>query len=83
MIKTQYSDILDDTRIDTIKIIRADNGGEFIKHQMQETWEIEGIRLELTVAYAHNQNGVTERANRDILTHAISILNESHLPKKL
>jgi Integrase core domain len=54
MTKTQYSDILDDTRIDTIKIIRADNGGEFIKDQMQKTWEAEGIRLELTIAYAHN-----------------------------
>jgi hypothetical protein len=65
------------------KIIRAENGGEFIKDQMQKTWEAEGIRLELTIAYAHNQNGVTERANQDILTHAISILDESHLPKEL
>jgi hypothetical protein len=41
--------------------------------------EEEGILVDLTVVYAHNQNGVAERVFQDIVNHAVSILSEAGL----
>jgi hypothetical protein len=45
--------------------------------------EEEGILVDLTVAYAHNQNGVAERAFQGIVNHTVSILSEAGLPLNL
>src|SRR6266516_1969831 len=66
-----------------IKRIRSDNGGEFISHKMQDQWRSEGIGLELTVADAHNQVGVAEKAFGDIVSHAVSVLDDAKLPLSL
>lgn len=78
-INNQYSD----QHEIRIKRIRADNGGEFISKEIQSEFEAEGIELQLTVAHAHNQNGVAERAFQDIVRHAISILHDAKLPTSL
>jgi hypothetical protein len=56
-----------------------DNGGEFFRAELQEEWESEGIDVRASVAFAYNQNGRIERALRDIVTHAISILYAAKL----
>ena len=66
-----------------IKYIRADNGGEFISRKMQADWRLEGIEVEFTVAHAHNQVGVAERAFGNIVTHAVSVLDDAKLPQCL
>src|SRR6266516_7228729 len=43
-------------------------------------WEEIGTWLQLSIAYAHNQNGVVERAIRTIVEHAVSILSDSKMP---
>jgi hypothetical protein len=45
--------------------------------------EKKGILVDLTVAYAHNQNGVVERAFQDIVNHTVSILSEAGLSLNL
>ena len=42
-----------------------------------------GIEVQFSIAYAHNQNGVAERTNQDILAHTRSVLAETKLPYKL
>jgi len=59
MVKLQYKDVINDF---SIKRIRTDNGKEFIVSDMEQQWEDLGTWLQLSVAYAHNQNGVVERA---------------------
>lgn len=66
-----------------IKRIRSDNGGEFISQEMQDQWRSEGIELQLTVAHAHNQVGVAEKAFGDIVSHAVSVLEDARLPLRL
>jgi hypothetical protein len=50
---------------------------------MQDQWRSEGIELELTVAHAHNQVGVAEKAFGDIVSHAVSVLEDAKLPLSL
>jgi hypothetical protein len=66
-----------------IKRIRSDNGGEFISSEMQDQWRSEGIERQLTVAHAHNQVGVAEKAFGDIVSHAVSVLEDAKLPLNL
>jgi hypothetical protein len=80
MTKTQYGDLLDNV---TIKHMKFDNAKEFLDSITQKSMEEEGILVDLTVAYAHNQNGVAERAFQDIVNHAVSILSEAGLPLSL
>jgi transposase-like protein len=80
MIKTQYGDLLDNV---IIKHMKFDNAKEFLDSIIQKSMEEEGILVDLTVAYAHNQNGVAERAFQDIVNHAVSILSEAGLPLNL
>jgi hypothetical protein len=56
------------------------NGSEFFRAELQEEWESEDIDVRASVAFAHNQNGRIERALRDIVTYAISILHAAKLP---
>jgi hypothetical protein len=50
---------------------------------MKSQWEDIGTWLQLSVAYAHNQNGVVERAIRTIVEHAVSILSDTNMPDYL
>jgi hypothetical protein len=59
------------------------NRGEFFRAELQEEWESKNIDIRASVAFAHNQNKRIERALRDIVTHAISILHAAKLPLSL
>jgi hypothetical protein len=50
---------------------------------MKGQWRSEGIELQLTVAHAHNQVGVAEKAFGDIVSHAVSVLDDAKLPLSL
>jgi hypothetical protein len=80
MIQFQYRDIIKEF---SILRLRADNGGEFIVHDMKSQWEEIGTWLQLSIAYTHNQNGVVERAIRTIVEHAVSILDDAKMPDNL
>ena len=80
MIQFQYKDVVKDF---SILRLRADNGGEFIVHDMRNQWEDIGTWLQLSIAYTHNQNGVVERAIRTIVEHAVSILSDAKMPDNL
>lgn len=53
-----------------IKILRTDNGCEYLSAEFSRFLNIEGIRRQLTVQYTPQQNGVAERANRTIVEMA-------------
>ncbi|CAI7900061.1 unnamed protein product [Closterium sp. NIES-53] len=57
--------IVDDhTRAVWVKVIRTDNGGEFIGADFEVVLKKKGIQHQLTVPYNPQQNGMAERFNR-------------------
>ncbi|KAL3677349.1 hypothetical protein R1sor_027297 [Riccia sorocarpa] len=63
-----------------IKVLRTDRGGEYLSRAFKAFCERAGIHRQLTVAYSPQQNGVSERKNRTILSRARSMALDSGLP---
>ncbi|TPX43993.1 hypothetical protein SeLEV6574_g04777 [Synchytrium endobioticum] len=66
-----------------IKIIRTDNGGEYINSKFKEYTDNEGIVHQKTTPYTPSQNGIAERLNRTIIQIARALKTESGLPDQL
>jgi Integrase core domain/GAG-pre-integrase domain/gag-polypeptide of LTR copia-type len=75
MIQTQYGA--------TIKILRTDNGREYLSSDLQKYLELYGIRSQTSCPYTLQQNGVAERKNRHILEVTRSLLIGMNVPKYL
>lgn len=65
-----------------LKILRSDNGKEFVNRQMSNFMQEHGIKHQLTVEYTPEQNGVAERANRTIVEKARCMLQQAGLEQK-
>lgn len=65
-----------------LKVLRTDNGGEFVNKRVNEFLRDHGIKHQLTIAYTPEQNGVAERANRTIAEKVRAMLQEAGLPVK-
>ena len=62
-----------------IKMLRSDNGGEFMSNQFREFLKKEGIARQTSTPYTPQQNGVAERANQTIVEMARSMLHAQNL----
>ena len=65
------------------KIFRSDQGLEYHNSQVRNYLEKEGIKIQYSVVYSPQQNGVAERKNRTLIEAARSMLIGSGLQKKL
>ena len=65
-----------------MKVLRTDNGGEYVSTEFERLLEIEGIRHERTIPKTPQQNGVAERHNRTLVEMVRSMLLDSKLPQK-
>ena len=65
-----------------LKILRTDNGGEYVSNEFKSYLQEHGIRHQLTVAYTPQQNGVAERMDRTLMDCVRSMLRTSSLDKK-
>ena len=63
-----------------IKIIRTDNGGEYVSNEFKQFCIDRGIKREVTIPMTPQQNGVSERMNRTIIESARSMLHHAKLP---
>lgn len=63
-----------------IKILRTDNGKEYINNKLKNFLQESGIRHQTIVAYTPEQNGTAERMNRTIVEKARSMLLDAGLP---
>ena len=57
-----------------IKILRSDNGGEYLSEEFQEFLRQYGITHQRTVAGTPQQNGVAERYYRTLIKMARSMM---------
>ena len=64
----------------SMKILRADGGGEFISHKLRTFCEKRGILIKYAAPYVHEENGLAERGWRTIVTMKDSMLIDSGLP---
>ncbi|CAI7864293.1 unnamed protein product [Closterium sp. NIES-53] len=63
-----------------VKVIRTDNGGDFIDADFESVLKKKGIQHQLTVPYNPQQNGVTERFTRTLQEGARTLLGRAGLP---
>ena len=63
-----------------IKMIRSDNGGEYISTDFDSFCTKKGISRQFTSPYSPAQNGTAERLNRTIIESARSMLHQANLP---
>lgn len=65
-----------------VKILRTDNGGEYINAEFEKYLKKQGIIHQTTNPYTPEQNGLSERLNRTIIEKARCLLYEANLEKK-
>lgn len=65
-----------------IKILRSDNGREYVNKQFQIYLQEHGIEHQTTVPYSPQQNGVAERANRTIMESGRCMLQDAGLDRR-
>lgn len=63
--------------------LKSDNGGEYVSYELQQFCRDKGIKLEYTVPYNPQMNGVAERMNRTLTEKARTILIDSNFDKEM
>ena len=66
-----------------VKCLRSDNGGEYIDGGFSEYCATHGIRMEKTIPWTPQQNGVVKCMNRTLIERARSMRLHAGLPKTL
>ena len=64
-----------------VKILRSDNGREYVNATLTEFCRANGIVMQTSVPYTPQQNGTAERMNRTIVEKAKCLLFDADLPK--
>jgi len=77
--ESSVSSVAEDERL---KVLRSDNGGEYLSNTFKQYLSDEGIKHELTVPYTPQQNGTAERMNRTILDLTRSMLHHKNISKR-
>ena len=75
--------ICDVSSVGKIKIIRSDNGGEYVADTFNKVLRDQGIKHEYTAPHTPQQCGVAERSWRTTFNTARCMLADSGLPKYL
>jgi transposase InsO family protein len=63
-----------------IKVLRTNNGGGYVNHEIHNLCHEIGIQLQHTVPYTPQQNGVVQRKNRSLKEMASCMLHAKSLP---
>ena len=65
-----------------VRIIRSDNGGEYVNDALQTWMRERGIGQQLTTPHTPQLNGVSERFNRTVMEKVRAMLHQSGLPRR-
>ena len=66
-----------------LRVIRSDNGTEYLNKTLSDYLKSKGILHQTTVRYTPEQNGAAERLNRTLLERMRAMLEDSKMPKEL
>ncbi|BBH02385.1 hypothetical protein Prudu_012927 [Prunus dulcis] len=64
----------------SVKVFRTDNGGEYVNHTLTQFFRDQGIIHQTTTPFTPQQNGVSERKNRQLLEVARSLMLDMSVP---
>ncbi|KAF2345193.1 Integrase catalytic core [Trinorchestia longiramus] len=78
---TEFKALVENHYDHKIKILRTDNGGEYVSTDFERFLKVNGIVHQKTEPKTPEQNGVAERMNRTILEAVRAMLSDSKLPK--
>lgn len=67
----------------SIKVLRSDNGGEYVKRELTEFMTSVGTLHQTSCTNTPQQNGIAERKNRHLLEVTRSLLLGGHVPSHL
>ena len=59
-------------RLEKIKCLRSDNGGEYCSHEFEDYCSTNDIHRQKIVPRTPQENGVAERMNRTIMEHEVT-----------
>lgn len=76
-----YKKMVENQLESTIKIVRSDNGTEYVNKNFEQLFAECGIKHEKSTPHSPQQNGLSERMNRTILEKTRCMLLDSRLPK--
>ena len=79
----EYIRVIENNSNRKIKVLKTDNGTEFINKRVKELLTTSGIEHQLSAPYTPEQNGLIERTNLTLLNKIRSLINESNLSKEL
>ena len=65
-----------------LKVLRTDNGGEYLSNAFKSYLDQHGVMHQTTIAYTPQQNGVAERMNRTLVDLVRSMLHAKNMDKK-
>ncbi|GJU04488.1 ribonuclease H-like domain-containing protein [Tanacetum coccineum] len=65
-----------------LKLIRSDNGTEFVNNKMSKLFSELGIIHKTSCAHTPQQNGIAERKHRDLLNDARNLMFQGVIPLK-
>ena len=77
----KFKNLVENQSNQKIKVIRSDRRKEYTSNEFNKFCEDEGVEHQLTVGYAPEQNGVSERKNRTVMEMARLMLEEKRIPK--
>ncbi|GJT48155.1 putative ribonuclease H-like domain-containing protein [Tanacetum coccineum] len=63
-----------------VKVVRCDNGTEFMNKVMNQFCKMKGIKKEFSIDRTPQQNGVAERKNKTLIEATRTMLADSKLP---
>lgn len=78
---TEFKKLVENQLNRTIKILRSDNGLEYVNKNFSKFLKECGIRHQTTTPYTPQQNGTAERMNRTLIERAKCMMLNANLPK--
>ena len=76
----EFKDLVENQTGRKIKVLRLENGGEYIDREFVDFCASEGIQREFIVPYNPQRNGVIERKNGAIIGVARAMIHDQGLP---
>lgn len=79
---TEFKKRVENETENKIKVLRTDNGLEYVNKKFKQFCADNGIKHETSTIYTPQQNGIAERNNRTILEKARCMLIDANLSKQ-
>ena len=78
-----FKDLVENLSVNKIKLLRNDNGKEYVNKKLKQLCEENGIQMQHSVPYTPQQNGVAEQKNRALKEMTTCMLEAKDFSPKI